>query len=169
MASTIAEKITPVSALSNALAKLGPIAQHEEELARRLQHHSDVLTSFRLDEQSRVISEDDLLLARAEVAGLTVELAKTKRARRQIEADVEREREAERERISQSFDAPIQSAITDLNAALESAKAASDNLMALQHARHEKTNLPFDPLAWQEFSQRFTEWKRTVQAYGYVI
>src|SRR5438046_15967 len=113
MATATTTQKTHPSPLEKALAQLGPIAAHENELRLRLQHHANVTNSFRLDAETRV-TETDLLLAQEEGGPLRRELSKANRERLALEAEITRLREEARDVKHARFDAPIQSAITAL-------------------------------------------------------
>jgi hypothetical protein len=170
MPTIAAEKVTSIRetpAVKAALAALAPVAAHEQEVRQRLQQHLRVLNSFTAIHEERHITDDERLVADAEVAGLRVELARTVVERRRLEGNVERALDAAREAAFRAFDKPLQQALSELDAALLFAKGKSDAVMKVQFERHEATNRPFDSLHWQEFAQRYPEWREAVRSYGF--
>lgn len=170
MATMTGENVTSIRdtpAVKAALAALAPVAAHEQELSQRLQQHVRVLNSFSTIHEERHVTDDERLVADAEIAGLRVELARTAVERRRLEGHVERALDAAREAAFRAFDKPLQQALRELDAALLVTKGKSDAVMTLQAARHDATNRPFDSLHWQEFAQRYPEWREAVRSYGF--
>ena len=53
-----------------------------------------------------------------------------------------------------------------MDAALRVVAAKSDTVMALQYARSEATQMPFDPLHWPLFTEQYAGWRAYVRHYG---